>query len=370
MTTGEPKKRRPLGLGAAGTTSKLAKKTEDEDAHTEAAEEQSQTMFQLPEGELSEEAEIRTIFIAAESAYDDLRGMDEDELEEDEEKPEEERVKSRALKLYAGVVHECDRLLKLHDAGEHAELTPEIFELMGDALFKLRCLESAGLSIDADDEYIVAAGEKYDAGLEEFPENPDLLYSKARLAICRAILAEDGEISVDELITSIIASLPRLSAEAFEKNVHKLWNGLGEFSSLLQDSPKDLCAVCRGSLDIVPEGAALSFAERLQLASWQVKLIEATMELDAIEIAAVEAGLERLEALLKEEPCEDPEAEATYGELQAQLHLLRGSKFGLQGLVKEEQECYQAALTVFQDLEARLGIAVPEFIQELVNDSE
>lgn len=370
MTTDEPKKKRPLGLGAAGSSAKLAKQTAKEDAHVDGQEEeagQSQTMFQLPEGELSEEAEIRTIFIAAEAAYNDFRALDEEELEENEAKPEEECMKNRALKLYAGVVHECDRLLKLHDAGEHAELTPEIFELMGDALFKLRCLESEDFDISVEDEYFLAAMEKYQAGQEEFPENIDILFSQARLDICRAILSSDDDI--ETTLSQVAVSFPKIPLESYQKNVHKLWSSLGEFSALLQDMPEALCAVCRICLDIAPEGATLSFDEQLQMASWQAKLIEATMALDTIEIEAVEAGLERLESLLgSAEPTQDTEAEATFGELKAQLQLLRGSKFGLQGNVEEEQKCYQAALEEFQGLQERLGIPIPEFIRELTTE--
>jgi len=363
-------KKRPMGLGAKGAN-KVSKMEQPQEGLEDAGEQE--TMFQLPEGELSEEAEIKTIFMAAEAAYNDFRALNDEELAEDAGKAEDEQIKQRAVKLYAGVVHECDRLLQLHDLGQHASLSFDIFELMGDALFKLCCLSKNDLAeISTDDEYLLAALEKFEAGLEEFPESVDLLVSKVIISFCQAILGEDADSRL-AVLNSLAESLPSLAPADFQKNLHKMWQSLGEFAGLLEEESECLELISNLCVTIVPEDAELSLDERLQLASWQAKAVEAAMGKNAIEIAAVEEGLAKLEAMLaavRDVNDAEPETQITFWELNSQLYLLRGSKHGLQGNEEAEQACYLEALQVFREMRANLGTPIPEFILDLITSQD
>lgn len=366
MSEDAGKKKRPLGLGSLGSN-KMAKTDSGNDSMDTNKEEnlEAETMFQLPEGELSEEAEIRTIFVAAESAYADFRAMSEEELELESSKPDEENIQHKAQKLYAGVIHECDRLLKLFDAGERTEkISAEIYELLGDSLFKLRCCQRLD-DLEADDEFLAAAEEKYDAGLEAFPGNVDLLVSKARLQLVKSILEMGDE---DDSIEGI--SVPKLVHEGYQKNLQKIWQAASEFSPFLpEDNPQSNLAITRACLEMISEEIMLTVEEKLQYASWLAKETEVLFDLNPIEIETIEKNLSILEKSLAsdEYPEEDIETQTTLGQLKAQMYLLHGSKYGLQGDEEKEQACYVQAHEVYRGLEEKFGLEIPDFILELVS---
>lgn len=352
-------KKRPLGLGSMGAN-KAAKVAQEQEESAGEAE----TMFQMPEGEMSEEAEIKTIFIGAEAAYADFKAMDEEELEEDAGKPEEEQIRTRAIKLYSGVVHECDRVLKLADLDvEEEPLAPVIFELMGDALYRLGCIER-----DTAQEYFLAAKDKYDAGLEAYPRSVGLIFSKARLEMYSAVQAdEDGLL---EELRAITKDLPALCSLMERETLSKMRQSLGEFCETIED-PDVIEFVARLWLELesVPVGAEkIMYAEdSLERASWLAKLIEACLGKDLVKLEEVSTRLAELESALDLECSDEPETQITLGQLRAQLQLLKGSKLGIEGKPEEEQQCYEEAHRVFRDLESRYGCPVPDFIHALLD---
>lgn len=355
-------KKRPLGLGSMGAN-KAAKIEQEKEEQAEA-----ETMFQMPEGDLSEEAEIKTIFMGAESAYADFKAMDEEEAEEDAGRPEEEQIKTRAVKLYSGVVHECDRLLKLADLQteggekESGVVQVEIFELMGDALFKLGCI-----STDECKGLFLAAKDKYEAGLEAYPDNIDLIYSKARLEICMAISAAEDDASLLEGLQAIVKELPKLDVSTYAKNLSKVWQSLGEFCEMLED-PLSIEFIARFCLELVPEGAELIVEESLQKASWLAKLIESGLEKETVQLEEIASKLDEFESVLEKEYPDETETQITLGQLKSQFQLLKGSKFALEGNPEEEQKCYEEAHRVFQELESCFGCPIPDFIHDLKSE--
>ena len=357
-------KKRPLGLGAAAA-SKMQKRDGDGDDDAPGAPD-AETMLGLPDEDLTEEAEVRTIFMAAESALAELKSLTEEELEEEQAKEPEERLRSKAERLYFGVIHECDRILKVNDLADAERGTgvvaAEIFELMGDALFKLKCLDDL-VSVSPDDEYIQAAIDKIADGLEFHPADSSLLFSKARLDLLPHLVQAAETRTLAGLDTFVEAlDLPELAAEEIQRNATKIWFLVSEFD--LAEADAVLARFCIG---LVPEACIvdMSFELKIQLGLWYARLIEAELEADTVEHAGVAALLARLSSLLDGEVPDDAESEITCGELRSKYCLLKGALYALGGEPEQEALCYAEARAVFTELAETHGIPIPEFILEL-----
>lgn len=361
-------KKRPLGLGAAAA-SKMQKRDGDGDAPGAPdlpGASDAETMVGLPDEELTEEAEVHTIFMAAESALAELKSLTEEELEEEQALEPEERLRSKAERLYFGVIHECDRILKVSDLagaqGGAGAVPAEIFELMGDALFKLKCLDDLA-GVGPDDEHIQAAADKIAEGLEFHPADTGLLFSKARLDLLPRLAraAETGTLAgLDAFVGAL--RLPALGAGEIQRHATKIWFLVSEF-----DLPEADAVLARFCIGLVPEAclADMSFELKIQLGLWYARLIEAQLEADPVEQAGVAALLARLSALLDGEVPDDAESEITCGELRSKYHLLEGALHAVGGQPEQEARCYAEARAVFTGLAETHGIPIPDFILEL-----
>lgn len=344
--------KRPLGLGSL-KANKVAKTEESDNGDNEV-------VFQMPEGDMSEEAELKTLYVAAEGSFNDYKSLEEDELEEDEKKSEDESLRHRAEKLLSGVIHECDRLLKLHDARElEGKAEAEVYEIMGDALFKLRCLDDI-TKVESNDEYVSEALGKLEAGLEDYPEHAGLKYSHGTLLLFKAL--QEGE-DLSKII------FPTISQDDLQANIVKVWNLALFFFDVLEEPEQSdhLCKIC---IEIVPDEAQLGFELNVQFASIIARYIEGLLEAEEPDSSLVSKYLAKLESILAGDgpDVEDVESQTTFGELKAKYFLLLGSMHAVidEDEVKE-QEAYQQALEVFQKLHETYGVHIPDYILEITN---
>ncbi len=377
MTDSTAGRKRPLGLGA--------KKVEQrpEQAHEEVKDDGAEeTMFQLPDGDLSEEAEIMTVFNAAQSLaaeFWELEGVDRVKM-----KISEDNIRSKAIKLFSGVIHECDLMLKMKDTGERTEQVPAIiYEMFGDSLYLMQGIFKNN-KMNYRDRYLRLAKQVYKAGLEKYPDSLGLVYSKARLDLIVACLHAQRSYKRDDsdalyvpakVIKKISRHLPKLPSEDYQIHLSKLWVVLDHFVFLLHSLDDTTRLKFSRMLErIMPD--VPEFEDQIRWLALKVEVAELLSNFiekydDMNPINKLNRALKDSKVLIDKIQIgltgkEDREGVISFFELVANYYLLEGSYHARKDRPNAEKKSYKLAFNTYWRLHKKYGVEIPWYITDLI----
>ncbi|CAK9435656.1 uncharacterized protein LODBEIA_P03830 [Lodderomyces beijingensis] len=151
-----------------------------------------------------------------------------------------------------GIIHECDRLLRNSQADSKEPLAAIFYKIYAIALS-----ESANFHTDAPkkvSEFFDAAIERIEDGLEKFPRDIDLLFTKSKILVNRIALEKISQLTLESRIEDEgVSQVKRDLDEALQiyEDAELRAQELGEFAAFNSEEYWDILEAVDDLLDIV-----------------------------------------------------------------------------------------------------------------------
>ena len=366
---------KPLGLG-----SKKKSRSEEQISEKGGDKDENGLYFEL-EADADHFDELSAMFDTAEATLDDP---------------------SKCIPLFRGIVHECSSLYKAgtdnnegdpsNDNDEKCEdkkFPAKFYRIFGDSLFNLAIMENVpdlteieiGKSSDANKQifqqrgdFLKAALDKVEEGLDTYPEDLNLLESKAIIVASLAVNGDDyyflkmspsladyleaikapGDSSIEEMIEIFNKILQvRLDALSPVKGKKLIEGLLSVFEDFLGDDVEECSNAQILKLSLINS-----------LAEAKLELEEDSQEVNSFLSKSIEKGEDHL--LSKKDSSEDLKGEliSTLGE----SYMLLSSVKAFQGEEENENICSQKAVEKFELARDGFGVELDDAIEEFIKD--